>query len=565
MRSLRWKHLSVSKKLYAVFSLMAVLIAAELFTLLFAMSTLSSVRAFVAGEGQWSKAQKDAVDNIYQYAIYGDEQFYNNFEKSLLVNEGDHRARLEIMKPDFDHDVVKKGFIQGANHVDDIDGMIKLLRRFHEVSFIQEAVGAWTVADELLDELRQVAKEIHNTIQKEGVNSKKIIPLVKKVSSINSQLTYHENRFSNALGAGSRWLENFLVTVLALIVLTVEGTGLYLTFKFSRTLSTSLQELQATASQVGQGNFTVSAPVNSGDELGQLAVSLNKMIANLNSEHKQRENAEERLIQLNQELEERVEHRTLELNKAKSAADSANNAKSIFLANMSHEIRTPLAAVLGYTQLLGRDEVKPEDREKFLHVVKRNGKILSNLIDDILDLSKVEAGKISIEPKDISLKEFVSEVCAVVALQAMEKNVGLTFHFSEHTPLIIRTDELRLRQILLNIVGNAIKFTEHGQVSILVGNRSSGANDLLEFVVTDTGSGIHPEQIQKLFQPFTQADSSTTRKYGGTGLGLALSKNLAQLLGGDVVLAETTLGKGSKFVVTISRLIFANQEQPLES
>jgi CheY-like chemotaxis protein len=231
------------------------------------------------------------------------------------------------------------------------------------------------------------------------------------------------------------------------------------------------------------------------------------------------------------------------------AAESASQAKSLFLANMSHEIRTPLGAILGFTDLLNDAELTPAEREKYRSIIDRNGRQLIQLIDDILDLSKVEAGHLDIENLEMSLVTLLNDLESILKFRASEK--GLTFEVirEDSAPDTVCTDPTRLRQILMNIVGNAIKFTESGGVRVLVS--ASGENQRnLQFVVEDTGLGISKDNQARLFEWFTQADSSTTRKFGGTGLGLALSRRLARALGGDIRL-ESSGQTGSRFLISI--------------
>lgn len=246
-------------------------------------------------------------------------------------------------------------------------------------------------------------------------------------------------------------------------------------------------------------------------------------------------------------------------------AEAATRAKSQFLANMSHEIRTPMTAILGYTELLLEDlqqHGKSPDQLEALRTIQRNGNHLLELINDILDLAKIEAGRLEVERKPVVLRELLEEVAALMQVRAEAKNLPLILDLQPPLPVTITSDPLRLRQILINLLGNAIKFTEAGEVRLRVRlTEPSAGSHQLRIGVIDTGIGITPEQMARLFQPFSQGDSSTTRKYGGTGLGLTISRRLAQLLGGDVT-AESTPGQGSAFTVTIdaSPVAFATEK-----
>lgn len=237
---------------------------------------------------------------------------------------------------------------------------------------------------------------------------------------------------------------------------------------------------------------------------------------------------------------------------AKNTAESANLAKSAFLANMSHEIRTPLGAVIGFSELLADPAGGPSERVNFIAAIKRNGELLSNIISDILDLSKVEAGKMEVHVVEAALTEILTDTKTLLDLQAKEKGVSLNIKVQNSVPQIVRTDPMRLRQILINVIGNAIKFTQKGSVDVMIKLVPSTNGGLdLAFVVSDTGKGIKNEDVAKLFSPFSQADVSTKRQYGGTGLGLVLSRRLANILGGDIVLTSTEEGKGSTFTITV--------------
>ena len=378
-------------------------------------------------------------------------------------------------------------------------------------------------------------------------------------------------------------IREFSIAVVAVLIAGMV-VSLLLSLLLQRTISSPIIQLADTMKKVSDtGDYTHSVASQSDDELGVLCDGFNQMLGQI-------QGRDVSLREANEHLEQRVRSRTADLEEANQLlqgeikereqaeegmrdakenaeqaarqADSANRSKSVFLANMSHEIRTPMNAILGFTEVLDGQLTDPQHKN-YLNSIEASGKSLLGLIDDILDLTRVEDGDLELEYRAIDVGSLISGVKQALARQVAAKGLEFRVDVAADTPPALMLDEKRLRQILVNLAGNAVKFTEEGYVGISVHTRHAEGDarqlDLI-FAVEDTGIGIPEDQQERIFRPFEQREDQSINEYGGTGLGLALASRLAEIMGGQISVTSR-VGKGSLFELRLEQVAIASADQ----
>ena len=347
----------------------------------------------------------------------------------------------------------------------------------------------------------------------------------------------------------------------SLITLFILFTSMILAVRLSKKISQPVQKLTNTVKKISSGDYEIRIDEQAPGDLGILESCVNIMAKELQSSH---EDLEEKVDESTRELQETMEEleiRNAELDIARSNAIQASKTKTEFLTNMSHELRTPLGGILGFSELLENSNLESQQRD-YSEIIKKSANNLLHIIDDVLDLSKIESGKLEINFTEFNIIDIAEEVIDLLIPIAYEKNIELFYYIDEKTPHLINSDPVRVRQILINLIGNAIKFTEKGSVSLHISS-TPGTESLsnIMFSVSDTGIGMNQLQQERLFKAFTQADKTIERKFGGTGLGLVISKKLAQLIQGDINF-ESQHNKGSTFTLNISTKVTKQTHKP---
>ena len=487
-----------------------------------ALDFQSSVRAFVGGEGLWSKAQKDAVHHLVTYTLLQREEDFERYRSAMAVNLGDRRARLALSREEPDLAEADAGFIEGRNHPDDVRGMSMLFVRFGWWKYLSEAIVIWQDADRTIDELVHLGDRVHDEVRSGALTRDRQVELVAEIDALNRRATVLEDRFSATLGAGARVSLAAVSFAMLLLAGLAVAAGLWLSLRISRGIGGGVLALRDGARRVAAGDFSERIAVRSADEIGELARGFNQMTDSL------------------------VAHIS-ELEKKEQALSEMDRLKTQFFANVSHELRTPLALLLGPAGKVAADAALPTETRQAAAMIERNAQLLLKHVNDLLDLSRLDAGRMALEPAAIDVVRLTSLVASHFEVLAGERSIR--FELDAPDELVAEVDRGKLERILFNLLSNAFKFTPDGA---WVRVAWTAGPERATLVVEDGGPGVPAELREAIFERFRQADGDSTRRHGGTGLGLAIAHEFVDLHGG-AIRVETAAGGGARFVVELPR------------
>ncbi|WP_300597711.1 response regulator [Niabella sp.] len=516
--------------------IMALLLTLELCTLWWALGTLSATRAFVNGEGLWSKGQKNAVTSLLLYAHSRDESDYQDYLNFLKVPMGDRKLRLALSGNRPDITAARQGTLEGRNHPEDVDGVIRLFLRFKNVSFLKDAIAIWSGADTSLDELIRVGNTLHGQIRTGTASKQDIDASLARIKQLNITVTQLEDDFSRSLGAGARWLERAVLWLMLALSLTIGTISLLIAMSVSRSIVNGVREIIRGTGLVSKGVLDTKINVYSDNEIGRLAKSFNQMIDTL---------------ELNLHQIQQLEDTGVNLKREKERAEASEKAKQLFLAKMSHEIRTPMNAILGFARLL-EDSLTTREQQEYIRIIIKSGDSLLIILNDILDFSRMEAGKIVFENAPFNPGDVVHTAKLMMEPRARQKGLVIECYIDPQLPEKVMGDSVRLNQVLLNLLSNAIKFTSMG--SIRLSARLTATHEdyyMVAFEVEDTGIGIPAEQQERIFESFEQVAHMNAHRFGGIGLGLSIVKQLIELQRGELFV-DSKPGAGSRFHFRLS-------------
>lgn len=576
----------------------------------FSMDVLVGVCKYTQSEGAWSKGQKEAVILLQRYANSGLEADFQGYREALRVPFAFRDIRLEVTRRKHDPAALKRALSVAGVPAGYWPRMTRRYGIFGRETHIAEAVRWWAEGDRQLEALGHLGERLHGEVAAPVRDEAAIQQTLAEIYRLDLSLASVEASFSRSVTDASLWVHRLLITIFALVtgILLLAGWTTYL--RLFQKIADSEQKYRHLIDTAGEAIFILdgrSAAIldanRKGEQIlggpaeqftgtvlpllclegrqeGRVAPADIAKLIGAKRESSLRSTsgalidvefsgsdvhvrggplieiilrditAQKNAAAEIRESERRYRQLSEELRVARDAALEASRAKSEFLANMSHEIRTPMNGIIGM-QALALAASGAEDRAGYLEAAQNSAYSLLAILNDILDVSKIEAGRLEIHRAPFSLRRSIDEVLQLVRPRAREKGLELVSTISGPVPDALVADALRMRQILTNLLGNAVKFTDRGRVELRLDSRPAGSGQLLlDFVVTDTGIGIRPEHRDVIFEAFRQADSSTTRQFGGTGLGLTISARLVAMMGGTIGV-ESTFGRGSEFRFTV--------------
>jgi PAS domain S-box-containing protein len=552
----------------------------------FSIQLLSTVRAYVAGESLYSKAQKDAQIFLLDYAEKRSEADYQRFMSALAIPTGDRVAREALQRAEPDVEAARRGFLDGGNHPDDIDGLIRMFRWFQHVPFMSRPIATWTQGDRAILEMRELVERARERVRAGDVRSPAVEAMLQQSPILNERMTRLTSTFSAQLGEASRTTQRLLLGLNTCIAVLLTITGLVFVRRAIRMQATADLRMERLIHAVSEGVVTIDADrrivlfnqaaesmfgVAAAEALGNPIdrfVERLSIVAGAESPAalqalagRKRDGrvfpieASLSRLQMAQGVLTTIVLRDITARiladaerRAHEALEASNKAKTEFLSRMSHELRTPLNAVIGFSKLLRLDTVKPlsvEQLERVQHVENAGSHLLA-LVNDVLDLSRIESGEMSVSSQAVQLPCVIEEAATMVS--PLVTKAGIEVFVAADSPLAgagaraappgdvwVNADPVRLRQVLVNLLSNAVKYNRPGGRVALTWRRTG---DECEILVTDTGQGIPADQLACLFQPFNRlgAETSTVE---GTGIGLVLSRQLAEMMGGTLTISST--------------------------
>ena len=565
---------------------------------------LSTVRAYVTGESLYSKGQKDAQIYLLDYAEKHREVDYVRFMSALAMPLGDRAAREALQRPEPDIAAARQGFLDGGNHPDDIDGLIRMFRWFQRVPFMSKPIATWTQGDQTIQEMRALVDRARDRIRAADPHSPAVEAMRLQAPILNERLTRLTSAFSSQLGEASRTTQRLLLGLNSFIAVLLTISGLGFVRRSIRMQTAAELRMERLIHAVTDGVVTIDEDrkivlfnraaetmfgIGAVDALGSpidrflehlsipnspatedatlvasSAGSLQALIGRKPDGRTFPVEASLSRLQMEREalttivLRDTTARITADAERrAHEALEASNKAKTEFLSRMSHELRMPLNAVIGFSKLLRLDTAKPlslEQLERVQHVENAGAHLLA-LVNDVLDLSRIEAGEMAVSPEAVPLLRVIEETATMVSplvtkagievflaagLPASNPGQRAGTQFAPPGDLWVQADPVRLRQVLVNLLSNAVKYNRPGGRVALTWKHSGNECEVL---VTDTGRGIPTDQLASLFQPFNRlgAEFSTVE---GTGIGLVLSRQLAEMMGGTLTVTST-LGEGT--------------------